>query len=444
MNDTNQGAMDSDRDGANETADGGGAVNRRKFVTGASALGVAGVAGCLGDGGDGDTDTPTPAGTDEPTPTSPAPATGTDTETETPTDTETPTPGESEFGPIPANLTYQYFEGGFSEIPDFDNLAPTSSGDLTGGKISLDPAEREENFGLVFEGELVIGGRLHSGTYTFAADASDAMKLYVNGIEFLDASDGAIENSVRLREGTHAFRVEYVHTTGSPHLGVGWRGTFGQLLPRLAKTDPFREDLGMPMVYQGPTDPSLEMDVGSRPRVKRIQMPGTSAKALAVGMPDLTNYCFDPTTGGVKYAWTGAFINYGPIIDYGEGRGDNEADVLGLQFPVGGMDYPLRIGDADAEPAVEFLGCREAPHPPELWYTVDGHEVTHTVEGVSGDLGVTHTIGFEEAPSALAYFHTGDGDDVRREATAGEWNGETLEVPAGVEEFSVTITARRV
>jgi hypothetical protein len=441
MNDPDRESMESDEDSTNEATEDGGAVNRRKFVAGTSALGVAGVAGCLGDDGGEGTDAPTPTG--EPNPTSPAPPTDTEPPTDTTTGTATDTPDEPAFGSIPANLTYQYFEGGFSELPNFDNLAPTSSGDLTGGKISLDPAERGENFGFVFEGDLVIGDRLPSGAYTFAAAASNTVALYVNDTEFLEASGEAAEQSVQLREGTRKLRVEYAHAGGSPHLGVGWRGTLGELLPRLAETDPFRADLGMPTEYQGPTDPSLEIDVGARPRVKRIQMPGASARALAVGMPDLTNYCFDPTTGGVKYAWTGAFLNYGPIISYGAGRGDDPADVLGLRFPIGGMDHPLRIGDADAEPEVEFLGCRETPHPPELWYTVDGREVTHTVAGTPGSPGVTHTIGFEEAPSEMVYFHTAD-DGVRREASDGEWNGTTLEVAAGVEAFSVTVTARRI
>jgi hypothetical protein len=440
MRDSNRGDMEADR---NEDESDDGVLDRRKFVAGMSALGVGGAAGCLGDDGGsdgtpGETATPTDATTGT------EPATGTTT-TGPGTDTGTPTQEPSEgLEPVPRNLVYQYFEGGFSEMPNFDSLAPAGGGELDGGTMSTDVAEREENFAIAFEGELVIGGRLPAGTYTFAADASDAVTLYINGNEFLEATDGAVEQGVRLQEGVQEFRVEYLHTTGSSQLGVGWRGTYDELLPRLAETDPFRTDLGIPMEYQGSTDPSLEIDVGTRPRTKRIQMSGASAKALAVGMPDLTNYCFDPATGGVKYAWTGAFINYGPIINYGSGRGDNPADVLGLRFPMGGMDYPLRVGDADAEPDVEFQGCREAPHPPELWYTVDGHEVTHTVEGVSGSLGVTHTVGFEEAPSGMVYFHTGDGDDVTREATEGEWNDDTLEVPAGVEEFSVTITARRV
>jgi hypothetical protein len=460
MNETSDTMDQDDTDTEERDPESRGPIDRRKFVAGMSALGAGAAAGCLSDDG-GSTDTPggtdpatdadTSTGTDAPPGTTDGtPEPGTDTQppgteptetepTETePTETEPPGAGEA-FEPLPRNLVYQYYEGGFSGLPNFDNLAPTAGGELGAEKISLDPAERGENYALVFEGEFVVGGRLPAATYTFAADADDEVKLYVNGNSFLEATDGRVEEPVRLAPGTYDFRVEYLQTSGSSRLGLGWKGQYGELLPRLAKTDPFRADLGMPMTYQGPTDPSLEIDVGTRPRVKRIQMPGASAKALAVGMPDLTNYCFDPTTAGVKYAWRGAFINYGPIISYGSGRGDDEADLLGMQFPIGGMDYPLRIGDADAEPDVSFRGCREAPHPPELHYTVDGHEITHTVEGAPDGLGVTHTVGFEESLSQMTYFHTAD-DDIEREASTGQWNGTTLEVPAGVEEFSVTVT----
>jgi hypothetical protein len=426
---------------ADATGSSRGSLDRRKFVAGVSALGAA-AAGCLGDG----TSTPAPGtATDSATPggDTATPA-GTDAGDDTPTDAKTPTPEPPEgFAPIPRNLVYQYYEGGFSELPNFDNLAPAAGGELGEAKISTDLAERGEDFGFVFQGELDVGDRLPKGTYTFAAEASGGMALYLNDTQFLEASGERAEESVRLQSGTQSFRVEYFHGSGEPRLALGWRGTYDELLPRLAEADPFRADLGFPMVYEGSTDPSLETDVGTRSKVKRIQMPGSSADSLAVGMPDLTNYCFDIETGGVRYAWRGAFVNYGPIIAFGAGRGDDPARPLGLTYPIGGTEHPLRVGDADAEPAVEFLGCREHPHPPELWYSIDGHEVTHTVTGAPEGLGAVHTFAFEESPSEPVYFHTAD-EQISREATAGEWDGTTLEVPIGVDEFSVTITAQVV
>ncbi len=66
-----------------------GDANRRRFLKGVGALGVAGAAGCLGDGDGEEGDTPTATEGETPTETE---ETETDTETETETDTETETP----------------------------------------------------------------------------------------------------------------------------------------------------------------------------------------------------------------------------------------------------------------------------------------------------------------------------------------------------------------
>jgi hypothetical protein len=440
--------VDNDRENPRD----GARLRRRLFVAGVGSLGVGGVAGCLGDGDDGAAGTPTRTG--EP----PDTATDTETGTRTQTRTRTATPsGGEEFEPLLSDLTYEYYEGSFSGMPNFDERTPVASDTLEGGPLSTSYAQREENFALVFEGEFPIGSRLLSGEYTVAADPDDALRLFLGGRKAMEvtAETAPQERALFLQDGSREFRIEYVHSTGASRIGLGWRGTFGELLPRISETDPMREALGVPMQYQGPTGPSLETEVGTRPAVKWIKMPTSGdgggggrsppglTKAVAVGLPDLTNYCFDMRTGGLKYAWYGSFINYGPIISFGEGRGDGPARLLGKLFPVGAVDYPVRIGDPDAEPTVEFGGCREAPHPPELRYGVDGHGLTHTVEGLSGTLGLRHTFAFEDVPSERVYFHTAD-ENITREASDGEWSGGTLEVPAGIAEFSVTITAREV
>jgi len=432
-------------------------LDRRLFVAGIGSLGFGGVAGCLGDGDDGEPGTPTETDTQD--------GTGngngngdTPTETHTPTRTATPPPETDQFEPIPTNLTYQYYEGSFSGFPNFDDLTPDASDTLEEGRLSTTYAQRGEDFALVFEGELPVGDRLPSGEYTFAVDPDDALRFFLDGNKAIEATaqDAPHERSLFLQDGTREIRIEYLQTTGQSRIGLGWRGTYGELLPRLSETDPFRADLGFPMQYQGPTGPSLEMDVGARPQVKWMKMPtdgdgggggGRSppglTKSVAVGMPDFTNYCFNMETGALEYAWRGAFVNYGPMISFGEGRGDGPARILGQLFPVGSVEYPLRIGDPDAEPTIAFRGCRESPHPPELRYSVDGTDLTHTIEGLSGTLGVTHTIAFEDVPSETVYFHA-PGGDITRDASDGEWAETTLEVPAGVEEFSVTVTALEV
>jgi hypothetical protein len=104
------------------------------------------------------------------------------------------------------------------------------------------------------------------------------------------------------------------------------------------------------------------------------------------------------------------------------------------------VDAPLRVGDPDAEPTVEFQGYHESPRPPALEYSVDGHAVTHTIESVDGAVGLAHTIQFDEPPSQPMYYVTDASADVERSAETGTWTDGVLEVPAGTAELSFTIS----
>jgi hypothetical protein len=408
-----------------------GRVDRRKFVAGVSALGVAGVAGCLGDddGGDG-TDTPT----DQPAQTSPAPSTDTETDTETETATPTPTqtPAGPEFEPIPTGLTYQFIEGSFDEMPDFDAQTPTDSGDAD--RITADNADGAG--ALRYAGTVPIGGRLPTGTYTFHADqdliSEGRLEVYWGGNQ-LNFSDGT--TSLFLSQ-THEVTVEYYQTSADGQISLGWEGRDGELLPRLADTDPIRQNREAQGRY--------EIEVRQHPNSKRMQMPDSgsdeSKRSLAVGLPSLRNFCFDANNAGIQYGWVGAFLDYGPLVSYGGGRGDDAGQPLGVTFDVGGVDYPLRIGDPDAEPDVEFRGYRETPHPPELYYSVDGIGITQSVSGLRDSVGFEYTFQFDDQPAQAVYFHTAEDADIERSASTGTWNGATLEVTEQVDEFTVTIT----
>jgi hypothetical protein len=417
-------------------------VDRRKFVAGVGALGAGGAAGCLSDGsGDGETPTgtsgSTPTGTSGSTPTeTPGPDTPTDTEpgTDTPEDTETPTetPAGPEFEPIPTNLVYQFFEGSFDEMPNFGDMKPTSA-----GEPDIISSEFEDGAGAFrFEGTIPIGDRLPGGTYTFYADenmvSSGQMAMYVSGNE-LSFSGG---QTSLLLDATRDITVEFYRTSDGEEISLGWEGSYGELLPRIAERDPVRQSRQAQGRY--------EVEVGGYPNGKRIQMPNSgsdeSKRSLAVGLPTYRNFCFDANNGGVQYGWIGAFLDYGPMVAYGGGRGDDPGQPLGETFDIGGVDYPLRIGNANVEPEVEFLGYRETPHPPELHYTVDGKKVIQQVTGVTDGVGLEYTFTFEDLPAQVVYYRTADDADIERDADVGTWDGGTLQIAEQVEEFTVTIT----
>jgi len=408
-------------------------VDRRTFVAGVSAVGVAGVAGCL----DGDDGGGTPTTTDEPD--------GESTPTNTPTATPTPTktPVDPQFESIPSELSYEFYEGSFDEMPAFDEQSPTGT-----GKPDLITADPADGAGAVrYTGVLPVGDVLPSGLYEFHADqnllSEGRLVVYLNGNE-LNLSGGV--SSLHL-SGRMDIAVEYYQNSGDGEISLGLRGSFGELLPRIADTDPIRESRWDGKHY--------EIEARRYPNSKRMQMPQSgsenSKRSLAVGLPNVRNFCFDANTAAVRYGWIGAFLDYGPMVAYGGGRGDDPGQPLGEQFDVGGLpedgapaEYPLRIAYPDAEPEVTFKGYRESPHPPKLFYAIDGTDITQRVRGVTDGIGLEYTFVFDEPIAQTVYFHTVEDAPIERDSDVGSWNGGTLEVSEQVEEFTVTITDTEV
>jgi len=429
-----------------EASDAAGSADRRSVLLGLGTLGAAGVAGCLGDSPSDVANEGSPTATTTPmdgsATISPTAATTdgtsrTPTDAGTATDTETPTPVDPETEPVPAALTSKFYLGAKS-LAVIDDRDPTNSRDVD--LITTEPADATGAFRFV--GVLPIDGRLLAGTYDFVTDpdlvASGRLRVFIEGEELL-FSEG--RERVQLHRGRHDFRVEFLREEPGETVSLGWRGTYGGLPPRIAEVDPVRE-------AELPAKGQYELEVGTTPRAKRIAMPNSgsenSRRSLAVGLPSYTSFCFDPTDGSIPYAWLGAFLDYGPMVGYGTGRGDDPGRPLGAMFSVGGTDFPLRIGDPDDETGVEFQGYRKRPEPFELHYSVDGKSITRAVEGVIGDgnppgRGLRSTVRFEEPPSEPVYFLTMQNDRLERSASVGTWDGGRLEIPGGVEEFTVTV-----
>jgi hypothetical protein len=414
-----------------------GSVGRRMFVSGMTALGVGGAAGCLSDGGGDGTASPgeettetTDASTDEGSTDTSTDETATDTPSDgTPTDTPASPEG------VPTGLTYQFYEG-VESLSNLEDSTPTSSGDVTHMTTEL-----EDGTGAFrFTGELVLGPRLPAGAYTFTSDLADSsedrLRMSVNGNEIQFTTTTW---ELRLPEGTHDLTVDFLRESADDQVNLGWKGPMGSLLPRIAESDPFRGEIKEGGKY--------EIHVGDRLETKQMQMPNSgsdsSKRSLAVGPTSYRNFCVDLNTGNVPYAWFGAFLDYGPMVSYGGGRGDSPGQPLGTTFDVGGVDYPVRIGSVEEEPTVEFVAHRERPTF-ELHYDVDGTRVVQQVEGVSGEMGLTYTVQFEELPSKTVYFLTDPDAPIDREASVGTWNGGELQISERVEEFTVTVTNTEV
>ncbi len=116
-------------------------------------------------------------------------------------------------------ICYEYYEGHFEWLPDFDQLAPVDEGEVF--DFGLGIAQREDAFAIRFKTCLVIE---IPGNYEFCVTSDDGSKLLVNGQVVVD-NDGT-HNPVTecgwiyLEPGEHIIEVQYFEYYGDQELSV--------------------------------------------------------------------------------------------------------------------------------------------------------------------------------------------------------------------------------
>lgn len=344
-------------------------------------------------------------------------------------------------------VTYQYFEGQWQNLPDFAALTPKAAGVPAGGGIGLEPRQRDEHYALLFRGVLTAPT---TGDYRFYIRSDDGSAMWIDGERVLD-NDGRhaprLEHGrVHLTRGEHRVKLAYFNGPAGGLLQVAWAP------PGASTIEPLSASGDMPQLSK------FFRRVADRPLVYRVRLPDASNRSLAVGLPDTahggghhgrgplgtahgTSYCFDPVTGAVRYGWRGEFLDVGPQLGYGTGRGGGVCTLLGDRFGVGAVAHPLRIGSPDAAPDTEFLGYRRlGDDPPQILLRVDGIEVSQTVEASPGQApGLRYTFAFTSTPPGTVYFVV-KPEGLKLSSSAGNWRGGVLAVrPDEARRFSITI-----
>jgi predicted esterase len=122
-----------------------------------------------------------------------------------------------------AGLSYKYYEGSWSMLPNFSTLQPKRTGSVS--NFSLAPRKSNNLFGFVFEGYIKIST---AGTYTFYTASDDGSKLYINGQQIVnnDGMHGLQERSgsVQLTAGLHPIKVTYFEKYSGEQLSVSYSG----------------------------------------------------------------------------------------------------------------------------------------------------------------------------------------------------------------------------
>jgi plastocyanin len=330
------------------------------------------------------------------------------------------------------DLTYEYYEGQWDNMPDFDKLDAKARGKLRKGRIHIGMAKRNSNFGLRFAGNIEVP---EAGKYTFSLASDDGSQLYLDD-ELVVDNDGRhgiklVKGSIDLEPGTHRVRIVFFQGGGGKGLSAAWQGPKSERValsknPKAAQQQAAKE--------------SFIVDVGSQPEVIRAGLPDASPRGIAVGLPGGPHFCFEASEGYVKYAWSGAFLNVGPERGNGSGRGGKTVNVLGDRFAIGAQHQPLRIGTErdDATSGYEFFGYRREKRGPVFQYKLDGFRIHQQVKPAPKGRGLRYTYHLEPTPGEPVFFSA--GDEVTIKSASGEVQHGTLRVPADeAGSFSVTV-----
>ena len=120
-------------------------------------------------------------------------------------------------------LNYEYYEGTWDSLPDFNSLTPTATGTAHNFDIGL--RQQDDYFAFRFTGYINIQT---GGEYTFYTNSDEGSKLYIDDALVVDNDGlhGTQERSgiVSLAAGKHLIVVTYFEKTGSQDLTVSFAG----------------------------------------------------------------------------------------------------------------------------------------------------------------------------------------------------------------------------
>lgn len=125
-----------------------------------------------------------------------------------------------------ANARYQFYRDTFDALPNFDELKFEDSGVLDPPYFDISKATRENEFGFVFNADLIVP---EDGNYTFVLDSDDGSRLTIDGKTILEydgihGTGNPKRSRVTLAQGRHPIRVDYFQRLHGKGLHLSWSG----------------------------------------------------------------------------------------------------------------------------------------------------------------------------------------------------------------------------
>lgn len=131
--------------------------------------------------------------------------------------------------PVSSGLNFEYFEGSWSVLPDFNTLTPVSTGNSENVDISV--RQQNDNFAFIWRGKINIPV---AGNYTFETYSDDGSKLYIgdyNESNLVVNNDGL--HGSQYRSGTYNFPnagaypivITFFERSGGENMKIYWSNT---------------------------------------------------------------------------------------------------------------------------------------------------------------------------------------------------------------------------
>jgi len=275
--------------------------------------------------------------------------------------------------------SYQYYEGAFGTLPDFDSLSATASG--TTGVISTDVRLRDENFGLVFTGCIHATAE---GFYTFTTTSDDSSQLLIDGQLVLDNSNAGsastVSSEIALDEGLHEVVVRYFQGSGNNELTAEWiapmRGDTYALTPNegsVSPADPDSNDF-VEFEFDLPADGVFDLNA-------LVRGPNGAASSFWVQLDDgpLWLYQIPELTEFSLIGLNNDNVNLTPALSKGEhklkffvrqdGAGINalQIDAISCEGPCDTQLIQAEIEDVSGD--FVLAGLDPEPIPAVSWFT---------------------------------------------------------------------------
>jgi hypothetical protein len=134
--------------------------------------------------------------------------------------------GEQVLGTDLDDLQYKFYRNAWTKLPDFAASKHEDAGKLPKGLFDIGPRTRNEAFGFVYNGTLIVP---ETGKYTFYLDSDDGSRLSVAGKTLITYDGihgmGSVRKaSVDLVKGRQPIQLEYFQNVFGYGLYVAWSG----------------------------------------------------------------------------------------------------------------------------------------------------------------------------------------------------------------------------